>query len=56
MLLREADGSVSVRHDLHVLGLFSRGTWLDLLAEVGFEAQTLSDPWERDVFVGKRPR
>jgi SAM-dependent methyltransferase len=55
MLLREADGSVQVRHDLHVLGLFSRRTWLDLLADVGFEALTLSDPWERDVFVGKRP-
>jgi trans-aconitate methyltransferase len=55
MLLREADGSVTVRHDLHVLGLFSRQTWLDLLTGVGFEAHTLSDPWERDVFVGKRP-
>jgi len=55
MLLREADGSVRVHHDLHVLGLFSRQKWLDLLADVGFEPHTLNDPWERDVFVGKRP-
>jgi trans-aconitate methyltransferase len=55
MLLRDADGSVTVRHDLHVLGLFSRDTWLGLLRDVGFEASTTNDPWERDVFVGKRP-
>jgi trans-aconitate methyltransferase len=55
MLLREADGSVRVHHDVHVLGLFSRQTWLDLLADVGFEPHTVNDPWERDVFIGKRP-
>lgn len=56
MLLREADGSVRIHHDLHVLGLFSRQTWLDLLADVGFEPHTVNDPWERDVFIGARRR
>jgi SAM-dependent methyltransferase len=55
MLLRDADGSVTVRHDLHELGIFPRQKWLDLLAGVGFEPSTTNDPWERDVFVGKRP-
>ena len=39
VLLRETDGSVEVRHDQHVEGLFARQTWLDLLADVGFEAR-----------------
>ena len=55
MILREADGSVQVHHDRHTLGLFPRATWLDLLAGVGFEPFTTNDPWERDVFFGKRP-
>lgn len=35
-LLRERDGSVRVVHDRHVEGLFPRGVWLELLADVGF--------------------
>ena len=55
MLLREADGTVRVHHEVHELGLFSRDTWLGGLADAGFEAHTLVDPWARDIFVGKRP-
>jgi SAM-dependent methyltransferase len=60
MLLREPDGAVAVEHDRHELGLFSRATWLRLLAEVGFDARSLPlahsklEPGSWEVFVGKR--
>ena len=38
-LLRDADGSVRVVHDRHVEGLFPRAQWLQILADVGFEAR-----------------
>jgi len=56
LLLRHDDGSVEVRQDRHVEGLFPKKTWLELLAEVGFEAVARDDPWDRVVFVGRRPR
>jgi SAM-dependent methyltransferase len=56
VLVRESDGSVSVRHDHQVEGLFPRRTWLDLLARVGFEADSTEDGEGRTVFVGRRPR
>ncbi|MDQ6794672.1 MAG: class I SAM-dependent methyltransferase [Chloroflexota bacterium] len=54
-LLHEADGGVEVHLDRHINGLFSRDLWLDLLADVGFEASSTVDDWDRVVFVGKRP-
>ncbi len=54
LLLREADGSVRVRHDRHIEGLFSTQRWLDLLAEVGFRATALDDAWGRVIFVAQR--
>jgi SAM-dependent methyltransferase len=56
MLLRDTDGSVEVRRDRHIEGLFSRQTWLDLLAGVGFEAHAVVDREARTEFVAKRPR
>jgi SAM-dependent methyltransferase len=57
-LLRERDGSVSVEHDRHVEGLFSRETWLRLLAEAGFAASRVEFPNEEitghEVFVGRK--
>ncbi len=55
LLLRHADGHVEVRHDRHLEGVFPRQVWLDLLAEVGFEATEIEDPWDRTDFVGRRP-
>jgi hypothetical protein len=61
-LLREPDGSVRCETDRHVLGLFSRETWLRLMGEVGFAgAQAL--PFEHseveagsmEIFVGIKP-
>jgi len=55
LLLRHEDGTVDVRQDRHIEGLFPEATWLNLLTDVGFEAIALPDPWERVVFVGRRP-
>jgi SAM-dependent methyltransferase len=55
ILMRDVDGSIEVRADRHVEGLFSRRTWLDLLTDVGFEPIAMVDPEARAVFVGKRP-
>ncbi len=60
-LLREADGSVRVEHDRHVEGLFSRGDWLRLLAETGFEPRAVPfdhselEPGSYEVFVARKP-
>ncbi len=60
-LLRKADGSVQVEHDRHVEGLFARGDWLRLLAEVGFEpsveplVHSEVEPGSCEMFVGRKP-
>ncbi len=57
-LLRLPDGSIDVRRDRHVCGLFPRQTWLDLLEEAGFEARARSlghgEPVGAEAFVGRR--
>jgi SAM-dependent methyltransferase len=59
-LLRHPDGSVEMRSDEHVCGLFPRRTWLDLLDRAGIEAEATPMPMEgdephgRELFVGKR--
>jgi SAM-dependent methyltransferase len=55
LLLREGESGTRVRYDRHVMGLFSRDRWLDLLREVGFEPSVTGDRWGRDLFVGVRP-
>jgi SAM-dependent methyltransferase len=55
MILREADGTVELRHDRHVEGLFPLQTWLDLLTDVGFVPLAVKDPEHRTLFVGRRP-
>jgi SAM-dependent methyltransferase len=58
-LLRHADGDVDVVHERHHTGLFSQGTWLRLLGEVGFTATaveevTVEDRTPRVFLLGKR--
>jgi SAM-dependent methyltransferase len=60
-LLRDENGSVAVSHDRHVMGLFSRVVWLELISAAGFEAFAV--PVEHsshgdtggEVFLGLRP-
>jgi SAM-dependent methyltransferase len=59
-LLRDEGDTVEVFHDRHVMGLFSRVVWLELLAATGFEPLTV--PFEHsancdgghEVFLGLR--
>lgn len=59
-MLRTEDGQVRTVADRHVMGLFPRAVWLELLTAAGFEAVTV--PFEHslyrdsqhEVFVGRR--
>ena len=58
-VLRHADGRIDTVADTHQFGLFSRDRWLRLLAEVGFDAEvvteeTTEDRRPRDLFIGRR--
>ena len=59
-LLRSPDGDVEVVHETHRTGLFGRHTWLEVLTEVGFDAEihterASGDREPRDLFVAHRP-
>jgi hypothetical protein len=60
-LLREAQGLVRVEQDRHTEGVFSRDTWLRLLAGSGFQAKAVpfehseEEPGSLEVFVGRKP-
>jgi len=59
LVLRATDGSVEVRHDRHVEGLFSEDAWLEAMREAGFAARSVSwneseGPLGALVFVGVR--
>ena len=58
-LLRHADGAIDVVHETHRNGLFPTATWLRLLTEVGFVAEstpelTTEDRPPRTIFLGHR--
>jgi SAM-dependent methyltransferase len=53
-LLRESDGRVTVAHDRHQEGLFSRTQWLRWFAEAGLSAHSSVDPFGREIFIARR--
>jgi SAM-dependent methyltransferase len=53
-LLRNGDQETQVEHDQHTCGLFPRADWLRLLNEVGFQAEVIRDPFERELFLGRK--
>jgi SAM-dependent methyltransferase len=59
-MLRDRTGAVSVEHDRHVEGLFSRSQWLDTLTDAGFEAQSVPfdhselEPGTYEIFVARK--
>jgi SAM-dependent methyltransferase len=55
ILLRDHKGDARVVLDSHIEGMFPRDEWMSLLREVGFEPNTLTDKWEREIFIAKRP-
>lgn len=54
-LLRDSHGHVTTESDHHVFGLFPRAAWLDWLRAEGFEATARLDPWNRDLFIARKP-
>ena len=53
-LLRERDGKVTVAHDRHREGLFSRAQWLSWFAEAGLPAENSVDAFGREIFIARR--
>jgi SAM-dependent methyltransferase len=53
-LLRDEDGTVSVRHDRHREGLFGRAEWVQWFAEAGLPAVSALDSSGREIFLGTR--
>lgn len=47
-LLKDESGKVKVEYDRHILGLFSRETWISLLKEAGFQADILEVPYQEE--------
>lgn len=54
-VLRHEDGSMSIEHDRHILGLFARDEWLAILEKAGFRAEYVIDDYERYLFIGRKP-
>ena len=54
LVLRHADGSVTLTHDRHVEGLFARGQWLAWLAEAGLWPSVATDAWGRELFIATK--
>ena len=53
-LLRRGNEPTRVEHDTHICGLFRRADWLRLLNEVGFQAEVIPDPFERELFLARK--
>lgn len=54
-LLREGEAPVRSVHETHIHGLFPRAVWIDLLQAAGFTVESLIDPYERELFLARRP-
>lgn len=53
-LLRESDGKVTVAHDRHREGLFSRAQWLSWFVRAGLSAENSVDAFGREIFIARR--
>lgn len=53
-VLREVSRPVRVEHETHLNGLFPRAEWLRLLHEVGFQANSITDSFGRDLFLARK--
>jgi SAM-dependent methyltransferase len=54
ILLRNRNGSARVVHERHVLGLFPRARWLQLMRDVGLRPVVVRHKEFRELFVGRR--
>lgn len=53
-LLRSSNGVVSVVHDRHIEGVFSRVQWLGWFEEAGIPAHSEADSFGREIFLGSK--
>jgi SAM-dependent methyltransferase len=56
LMLRLRNGRVRLAHDRHVLGLFPRARWLQLLRGVGFKPAVVRNGEIREAFLAVRRR
>ena len=54
IVFRDAE-RVTSELDHHLFGLFPRASWLSWLHAEGFQATSRIDPWDRDIFVARKP-
>ena len=60
-ILRDETGATTVEHDRHEEGLFSRAEWLTVMAEAGFEAESVPfdhseiEPGTYELFIARKP-
>ena len=54
-VLHDGDLPTRVEFDRHILGLFARAEWLQLLMDTGFTVQVVRDAYRRDLFMVRRP-
>ena len=54
-IVREGDTPSAVYHERHIFGLFTVDEWLAALAEAGFQPESVRDPYDRHVFIGRKP-
>lgn len=55
IVLREGSQITKIEQDRHILGLFARDEWLNILQELGFQAKTVIDNFEREIFIARKP-
>jgi hypothetical protein len=53
-VLHDGDLPTRVEFDRHLLGLFARAEWLQLLKDIGSTVRVVQDAYRRDVFVARR--
>lgn len=59
-LIKDRSGSVQIEHERHVLGIYPRQTWMQLLADAGFQPQIIPfehnqvEPGTYEVFIGRK--
>ena len=60
-MMKDQRNQVTIEHDQHILGLFPRQTWLDLLSSQGLQAEILLfdhselEPGTYEIFLAKKP-
>jgi SAM-dependent methyltransferase len=55
-VLRDGTQPTRVEHEQHTCGLFSRGAWLGLLCNMGFQPEIVQDPYDRELFLGRKSK